>query len=216
MVEMDAVVEVAGQVGAAPWEVASGVPAYGWVRVSGRMTAAEVGTVLATMAVYGGLLGDEGAAVGAAELVRGLLAVEKVIAPGGLRVRDEGTGAVVVPGCCSGLEDWREWCEVADGGEGPWLGHDPAPWFERDGAVVRVWPDGPVVGPAVVGPQVGPPVEIAPSELPGLLAGVQRELRGFLARTEEWAARHAPGLGASLVAKLDADLGVGGGMALPG
>jgi hypothetical protein len=214
---IDVVLESAHSVTSAPWPVAD-VRAFGWVAVSGRMTAAEVGTVLATMAVYEGLVGREDedeAAAGAEDLVRGLVAAEELSAPGGLRLRDEGTGAEVVPGCCSGVKDWREWYDLADGGEGPWLGHDPAPWCERDGEVLRVWPDGPLAGVAPIG-AVGRPVEVGLAELPGLLSGVRADLRGFLARTEEWAARHAAGLGGSLIAKLDAELRISGEERLPG
>ncbi|SEG43615.1 hypothetical protein SAMN05216223_105169 [Actinacidiphila yanglinensis] len=210
MAVLDVVVESAGAVGAAPWSVAE-VPAFGWVVVSGRMTPAGVGTVLATMAVYAGLLGDEeGAPVDAREVVAGLVAAEKIIAPGGLRARDERTGAVVVPGCCAGLEDWREWSGLAGGDDGPWLGHDPAPWFERDGGLLRLWPDGPLTRAAPTRSPNGPPVDFVVTELSGLLCGVREDLAGFLDRTAEWAARNAPGLAASLVAKLDADLRVGG------
>lgn len=207
---LDAVVESAGALGGAPWPVAD-VPAFGWVVVSGRMTPAEVGTVLATMAEYEGLLGDEeGAAVDTRAVVAGLVAAEKIIAPGGLRARDERTGAVVVPGCCAGLEDWWEWSGLAGGDDGPWLGHDPAPWFELDGGLLRLWPDGPLTRATPTRPQNGPPVDFVVTELPGLLSGVREDLTGFLARTGEWAARNAPELAASLVAKLDADLRVGG------
>ncbi|WP_156313234.1 hypothetical protein [Micromonospora sp. HK10] len=43
----------------------------------------------------------------------------------------------VTPGCCAGLEDWREWTSVLDGGQ-PWLGHDPGPEVEVRGALIRV------------------------------------------------------------------------------
>ncbi|MFD4669449.1 hypothetical protein ACFWNN_06900 [Lentzea sp. NPDC058450] len=63
----------------------------------------------------------------------GLVEQECLIMAGGLRVRDTATGVQVEPGCCAGLEDWRQWRWVGDG-ERPWLGHSPEPGLEfREG-----------------------------------------------------------------------------------
>ncbi|MEU8158775.1 hypothetical protein [Micromonospora parva] len=43
------------------------------------------------------------------EVVNALLAEDFLIAAGGLRVRGGTIGTVVTPGCCAGLEDWRDW-----------------------------------------------------------------------------------------------------------
>ncbi len=40
--------------------------------------------------------------------LHGLLAFDDLFAAGGLRVVDDSTGAVFLPGCCDGLEDWRD------------------------------------------------------------------------------------------------------------
>lgn len=59
------------------------------------------------------------------EFIRRMIDADCLIAPGGLRIRDTSRGIAVNPGCCFGLENWRDWLDVADGGT-PWLGHDPS------------------------------------------------------------------------------------------
>ncbi|MEU7947372.1 hypothetical protein AB0C50_22065 [Micromonospora taraxaci] len=54
------------------------------------------------------------------EVVNALLAEELLIAAGGLQVRDSTTGTVVTPGCCAGLEDWRDWTQVLPGTRCGW------------------------------------------------------------------------------------------------
>ncbi|MDX8054259.1 hypothetical protein SK571_33225 [Lentzea sp. BCCO 10_0798] len=49
--------------------------------------------------------------------------------PGGTEVRDTGAGVRVGPGCCAGLESWRERARLLDG-EVPWLGHSPTSGVE--------------------------------------------------------------------------------------
>ena len=97
-----------------------------------------------------------------------------MIAPGGLRVRDT-AGLTVTPGCCCGLEDWREWNQLVPG-QPLWLGHSPAPWAEHLGHAIRVWPDG---GETAVPPAGAYPIEIPASDLPGLTATAHRQLQDF-------------------------------------
>ncbi|MFI9536170.1 hypothetical protein ACIG56_23325 [Nocardia fusca] len=42
------------------------------------------------------------------------------VAAGSWLVLDMITGMAAVPGCCAGLEDWRDWGQVLTGGS-PWL-----------------------------------------------------------------------------------------------
>ncbi|WP_318218799.1 hypothetical protein [Streptomyces sp. SCL15-6] len=127
------------------------------------------------------------------------MTAERVIAPGGLRIRDTASGVTVAPGCCSGLEDWRDWLGLVNGEE-PWLGHDPTPHIEHLGAKVRLWPD--------EDPSEKSFIDLPLDQLPELLGSVRDQLVGFLAAVEAWAAQHAPALAARLVAKLDEDLAI--------
>lgn len=227
VIEIQAVVEVSGQRDFTAWAVASG-PEYGYLRLSDRMAKDEVGSVMATIANCIHLLepenegecgnrsrnngkgaGGESAARSAEARVEAdlapetilsrLLAAEAVIAPGGLWVRDAESGVVLSPGCCSGLESWREdWFGILKGRE-PWLGHDPTPGIGIMERSVRLRPDA---------GKPGPIIEIALAELAGMLAGVQRDLDGFLAVTRNWAEELAQGMGDAVVAVLDRDFAV--------
>lgn len=68
-----------------------------------------------------------------------LAQVEVLALPGGIAVID-GCNEIM-PSCCSGVECWGEWQYFLDGGNPPWMGHDPTPTvlMEQDGYVV--WPD---------------------------------------------------------------------------
>jgi hypothetical protein len=187
------------------WPVA-GVAPCRFVPVSGGMSGLWVGSAVAMLAGYNARVDDgEGVPGDGEALVRRLAEAETVLAPGGLRFHDTATGVTVEPGCCCGLEDWREWYDVIDG-ETLWLGHDPAPRFEHGGDVVRLWPDG---RDAAEAPE-GPAVEVVVAELPAVLRGVQEELRGFLRGVGEWAGSRFPGVGEGLVARLGEGLGVRG------
>ncbi|WP_406196988.1 hypothetical protein OH807_10990 [Kitasatospora sp. NBC_01560] len=133
--------------------------------------------------------------------LHGLLTAEDVIAPGGFRVTDTATGVTLLPGCCSGLEDWREWQQVLDGDGYVWLGHDPTASARREGAAVRLTPDEAVPG--------GPVIELPVEELRRLVARAERDLAGFVALADVWAARHAPHHRALLTAALARALGLG-------
>ncbi|MFE9242140.1 hypothetical protein [Nocardiopsis sp. NPDC006938] len=52
-----------------------------------------------------------------------LLRQEMTLVPGGLRATGP-DGTVVNPGCCCGMEDWRDWLLLVER-ERIWMGHDP-------------------------------------------------------------------------------------------
>ncbi|MFI5490345.1 hypothetical protein [Micromonospora echinaurantiaca] len=135
------------------------------------------------------------------EGVDALLAQELLIIAGGLQVRDTSTGMAVAPGCCAGLEDWRDWTQAITGGS-PWLGHDPGPEVEVLGDDLQVWQDG---GPnRHRGRWAGLHVDIPHSALPELLMRTQRDLVGFLAALTAWAERAGLGRrGINLVEAID-------------
>lgn len=84
------------------------------------------------------------------EMVDALLREDLLSVAGRLRLDDTDTGVSVLPGCCAGLEDWREWTSIVHGGT-PWLRHVPGPEVEARGDLLRVWQRG---GPARRGPYV--------------------------------------------------------------
>lgn len=181
MITVDAIVETVAASGFTAWPVAN--PLDSVLSLSGRLSSAEVGTVLAVIADYSVSASDEDAIeADRSEFTRRVINAECLIAPGGLRIRDTTSGIAVDPGCCCGLENWRDWLDVAHGGT-PWLGHDPSPWIEQAGQTVLIWPDG---GERSATPP-GPPIGIPAIELPELIGVAHHQLRDFLGLIEPWA-----------------------------
>ncbi|WP_433393300.1 hypothetical protein [Micromonospora sp. KLBMP9576] len=181
----------------------------GWLVLSGALSAPEVGTAVARIAAYNHL--DERTTwPGGTDP---LTAVRPVVAagpepgallvPGGLRLSDPGTGARVEPGCCNGVEDWREWYGLRAGALLD-LGHDPTPWAEpRPDGTLRVWAD----------EEGSSWVDTDLDELTGLLDGVRADLAGFLRALRSWADDVVPAAATDLVASLDRHLQVTGPVA---
>ncbi|MFD4637481.1 hypothetical protein ACFWN2_09230 [Lentzea sp. NPDC058436] len=143
------------------------------VALSGRMTREEFDVVVGP------------------DLVDELLHEEMVILAGGVRVSDTSTGLRIEPGCCFGLENWRDWAGVLDG-EVSWLGHSPAPGVERADGVLRLWRD--------ESRRDEPACEFPLADLPGHLEGVRQDLIAFLGLLRAWA---PDGLGERLAAAFD-------------
>lgn len=186
MVSMEAVVETERARGFGKWEIATGQGEL--LRLSGQMAGAEVGSVLAVLAEY-----NDAEAADPAATLRELVAADGLIAPGGLRVRDA-AGGVLVPRCCCGLEDWREWAGLLER-ETPWLGHGPDLEAEYGADAVHLWQD---VQRADAGR-----VTLPYDRLPVLLEGVRGELVAFLRLVGEWAAPYGTEVRDTLCAKLD-------------
>ncbi|MFI6094538.1 hypothetical protein ACIA8G_03240 [Lentzea sp. NPDC051213] len=186
MIEMNAVVAAHNLVKYPDWP--TGPYSDGDVVLSGRMSREDVGTALAAIAQYNNRqeLGPDGPS-----LLGGLLSRDRVVMYGGLLVRDTVTGVEIEPGCCQGLEDWRDWRGVLDGVY-PWLGHSPDPKIEIGADVVRVWPDGDHAD--------GPACEIPLASLPGHLEAVRQDMLGFLELVRKWAPY---GMGEELAARFD-------------
>ncbi|MGW0904257.1 hypothetical protein [Streptomyces sp. NPDC002853] len=166
------------------------------LRLSGELSSRQVGTAMAVLTGYNNRprrRGERHATDGLAQVNR-LLTAECVVAPGGLRVRDTRSGITVKPGCCFGLETWRDWQSLLEGEE-PWLGHDPGPRAEVVGASVRLWPDADC--------QEGRAVEIPRERLRELLGCVQGDLTGFLKSVERWASCSFASVAGRLIATLD-------------
>ncbi|MEV2251659.1 hypothetical protein AB0I94_13960 [Streptomyces sp. NPDC050147] len=200
MLIMDAVLETYEARGCALWPVSDPADER-LLRLSGDLSPRQVGTAMAVLAGYNNRPRERGGRRtedGLAQLNR-LLTAECVVAPGGLRVTDTDTGVTAEPGCCFGLENWRDWQGLLDGEE-PWLGHDCEPRVEHVGAIIRLWPD--------ADRQERRPIEIPRVELPGLLGSVQDDLSGFLKSVEGWASCRFTPVTAALVATLDEGLTV--------
>ncbi|MEV0740152.1 hypothetical protein AB0I51_30410 [Streptomyces sp. NPDC050549] len=144
MIVLQPVLETRACDGFALRPVAESVP-YGFLSLNGGLTPAEVGTAVMSIADCDTVEPGNGThpprptdALGA--FLHGLLGTDGLFAPGGLRITDTASGTTLLPGCCNGLDEHRDWFEVVDGG---WacFGHGPSPVAERHGSVVRLTVD---------------------------------------------------------------------------
>jgi hypothetical protein len=201
VITIEPVIETFDARGFTAWPVGPHLATQSLV-LSGGLTSADVGTVMAVIAVYNrnriASSGEEDEHPSPAGLIQRIVQAGSLIAPGGLRARDIAAGLTVNPSCCCGLEGWQEWNQIASG-QSPWLGHTPTPWVEHLGHTIRVWPDG---GDEAVPPAGTSPIEISASDLPDLVAGAHKQLQDFLDLLEPWAlplaGEAAGGLGSAL------------------
>ncbi|MFI5762456.1 hypothetical protein ACIA8F_16120 [Streptomyces sp. NPDC051563] len=169
------------------WQVAE-LQRFAFLPLGGELSPAEVGAAVASIAGWN----DADArlpprpADPLASFLHGLLTLDELFVAGGLEVTDTAAGVTFQPGCCDGLEDWRDWHRLADGGSLLGFGHDPvSPVAERSGRTVRL----------TVNEQQGdsPVIELSVAELLGLLDVAERHLAGFLALATDWMPHHLPG-----------------------
>ncbi|MFE1348408.1 hypothetical protein ACFW57_27885, partial [Streptomyces sp. NPDC058757] len=121
---MQPVLETSAPDGFGLWPVAEPGPS-GFLALGGDLTTAEVGTAVREIAACNRLPEQDGGGPGDREgrprrdaldaFLHGLLTFDPLFAAGGLRVTDRATGVAFDPGCCDGLEDWRDWYRLADG-----------------------------------------------------------------------------------------------------
>jgi hypothetical protein len=194
MIVVDVVLEVQPLVGFTAWPI-SELASYQFLSLSDQMAPIDVGTAVAVIFDYNGITIDASIDLDASLLDRHLAETEALIAQGGLRFRDTAANAEFLPGCCFGLECWREWQDVLHG-ESIFLGHSPDPRLEHGDGVIRLWQDGRDESSV-------PTVQIDLSDLPGLLATSQRQFEGFLGLVRAWADDTAPQLASKLVAAFD-------------
>lgn len=195
---MQPVLEVYALDGFTLWPVAE-VESFGYLTLSGKLTPLDVGTAVMRIAACNENASDDDDrplrhADPVGSFLHGLLTVDPLFAAGGLRVTDDATGTTFLPGCCNGLEDWREWHQVLEDGGQAWFGHDPDAGAERRGDTVRLTVDATQTG--------SPVLEFPANDLPRLLAGAEHDLADFLALAADWTARHLPRDAASVTAAL--------------
>ncbi|MEN3614233.1 hypothetical protein AAH979_32365 [Plantactinospora sp. ZYX-F-223] len=195
MVVVDVVLETCDVLEFTAWPIAE--PSSDRLLVlSGQMSSAEVGTAIAVIFSYNRISVDSIRDLTADLLNEHLAEAEALIAPGGLCFRDTATNVQVVPGCCFGLENWRDWWDVVRG-QDLWLGHDPTPQLEHHDQVIWLRQSD---------QDSSPPIKISRNELPSLLISAQQQLSTFLALVQQWTTNTAPSLTDRLVAALDEHL----------
>ncbi|MEV5492605.1 hypothetical protein AB0L47_32315 [Streptomyces bobili] len=140
MIEIQPALEMYTPDGFDLWPVAE-VESFGFL--SGELSPAEVGSAVMRIASCNDLDPDCDRPPRPADaldsFLHGLLTFDDLFAAGGLRVTDNSTGVTFLPGCCDGLEDWRDWHQFIDDGSLLCIGHDPvSPVAERFGDTVRL------------------------------------------------------------------------------
>ncbi|MGW6564882.1 hypothetical protein [Streptomyces sp. NPDC054975] len=180
------------------WPVAE-VESFGLLPLSGELSPTEVGSAVMRIASYNDIDPDGSQPPRPADaldsFLHGLLTLDNLVAPGGLRVTDNATGITFLPGCCDGLEDWRDWHQFIEDGSLLGFGHEPAsPVAERFGDVVRLTVNAEQSDSLVI--------ELSVAELRNLLTGAERDLTDFLTLAANWASRQLPGHCAPLTAAL--------------
>lgn len=164
-----------------PWSITDCQP-FSFIRLSGKMRDQEVGLVFAELVKYNHLEseGDTN------NVLHRVIQAESLILPGGVQVI-AATDKVISPSCCCGLETWRDWLIFLKTGGSPWLGHDPSPWAEKVGTLVRVWSD----QKNRWSDKKAKPfhIDFEQSKFEPELGKVQRDLNAFLVKIEAWAGR---------------------------
>jgi len=128
--------------------------------------------------------------------IKSLCAEFPTVLSGGLAVLDG--DIFVMPSCCTRFpESLMDWRLLLDGGDKPWLGHDPSPWVEIQGDNFLVWPNG------GMGEEMDAslkPARFNRAQLKVALASVQQDIRDFLLPLRSWALHYCPADAESLVA----------------
>ncbi|WP_067473539.1 hypothetical protein [Actinomadura hibisca] len=166
--------------------------------LSGQMSLDQVGTVMAELFSRSGIPVEPLSELHHL-LDRHLVEAECLTMSGGLRLHDTTTRAQIVPGCCCGLEDWRDWAQLLQGDDELWLGHDPHTRVRIEQNKVRLDQNARALNPAFPSSVL----EISLNELPDLLKAAHRQLQGFLDSVDRWAGALSPQAASRLVQIFD-------------
>ncbi|WNI26956.1 hypothetical protein [Streptomyces sp. ITFR-16] len=196
---MQPVLEISAADDFALWPVGE-QESYGYLVLNEELTPAEVGTAGMQIADRNGFEPEEEHGPCPTDplgtFLHGLLTMPDLFAAGGFRVTDTTTGTVFVePGCCNGLETWRDWLEVLDGSGCSYFGHDPSSVAERVGDMVRLTFD-------AYGTGGSPVIELSVDQVRRLVAGAQQDVQDFVGLAGMWAEQHLPVHAAAVTAAL--------------
>ncbi|MEU1077290.1 MULTISPECIES: hypothetical protein [unclassified Streptomyces] len=172
----------------------------GYLVLNGELTPAEIGTAVMRIADCNDFEPEEEHGPCPTDplgiFLHGLLTLPDLFASGGFRVTDNATDTVFVePGCCNGLEGWRDWLEVLDGTGCAYFGHDPSSVAERVNGIVRLALD-------AHGTDGSPVTELSVDHIRRLLTGAQQDLQDFLSLAGTWAEQHLPAHAGAVTAAL--------------
>ncbi|MFD5569529.1 hypothetical protein [Streptomyces cadmiisoli] len=203
---MQPVLEIVADDDFALWPVGEH-ESYCYLVLDGELTPADVGTAVMLIAKCNDFEPEEEHGPCPTDplgtFLHGLLTMPDLLAAGGFRVTDHATDTVFVePGCCNGLETWRDWLEVLDGTGCAYFGHNPSSAAERVGDTVRLTLD-------VYAEDGSPVVELPVDQVRTLVTGAQQDLQNFLGLAGTWAEQHLPAHAPAVTAALARALDLG-------
>jgi hypothetical protein len=167
-----------------PWPIAE-FDKYSFIHLSEQTSDREIGLIIAQLIMYNEIEIKDNIYDCLQEFVvhKSVENEDFLIIAGGLQICSQ-DGKVINPGCCCGLEGWREWADFLKTKRSPWMGHSPSPWVEKIGNIVRIWSDG--------GISAGKNAFCINFEIQDFVIAlnqVYQDLNAFLLRLELWAKR---------------------------
>lgn len=100
---------------------------------------------------------------------------------GGIEVIVDGA-LILRAGCCTTIDEWTEWKELLTTGQRPWNGHDPFTTAALQDGHVRFFDEYDASAPSVT---------VSIERYEHMVEQLERDLRGFLGRAEQWLAARA-------------------------
>lgn len=115
-----------------PWEVAKFPPGH-FLPLSEKLSLPEVGAVVALLLRYNRLMESRNLDTSLHEIIN----AKSLVIPGGIGVYKE-EKISLFPGCCCGLESWRQWEQFLSTDDDPWCGHDPEMFFKKTESNIQI------------------------------------------------------------------------------
>lgn len=168
---------------ALPWKVA-GLDAFQSHFLSADMAFEEIGLFVMAVAKYGDHYGTDFSSLDKDAVVEMIIRRSGPVVAGGVAILAESAEDSIYPGCCCGLEGWRDWFTFLEKGHSPWMGHDPSPCFAKTGqGQINAWVDADLCGGE---PSEHPDLVMDEADFTESLKQVERDLIGFLDVLESW------------------------------
>lgn len=170
-----------------PWITSKSDSHFNYIRIYSGITDEKIGSVMFDACLMSSVeSSDKIIKETALETLKIFVANEGFVLGGGLQFK-ENDEVKVSPGCCGGLEDWCDWCDVINGETNIWTGHNPESLIQIDGEIIKVWHNKETKDNR-------PSIEFSAKEMIENLRNVEKDLTDFLFRLAQWTKDIAPEL----------------------
>lgn len=184
-----------------PWKISKKYfPKY--IRLWKQIDFEDIGQLVAMPIILKLSTGDLKLKSEGYNLIEELLKIEFDVV-GGIRIIDIENNKTILPGCCCGLRDWRDWLEFEKSGRPFWMGHDPSPGIEINESFYRIW-SGYIEGSEATEYYI----DINKEQFHENLIKLERDLNDFLDKLKEWATIYAANDVDKLVNKFNETLNI--------